>query len=118
MKKPISSLFVFSVVYCVAFRQRLKKTRRKHNKKTERNIFLKKRKKKNKKLQEKHKQRIKQNINTGYPALEPTANKYLSGSGWEMSVCSVCVCHVFCFCSVVLCVMFLYGLFSIVNAKA
>ena len=26
------------------------------------------------------------NINTGYPALDPTANKYLSGSGWEISV--------------------------------
>ena len=24
------------------------------------------------------------NANTGYPALDPTANKYLSGSGWEM----------------------------------
>ena len=24
------------------------------------------------------------NINTGYPALDPTANKYLSGSGWEI----------------------------------
>ena len=24
--------------------------------------------------------------NTGYPALDPTANKYLSGSGWEISV--------------------------------
>ena len=27
--------------------------------------------------------------NTGYPALDPTANKYLSGSGWEISVFSV-----------------------------
>ena len=26
------------------------------------------------------------NINTGYLALDPTANKYLSGSGWEISV--------------------------------
>ena len=26
------------------------------------------------------------NINTGYPALDPTANNYLSGSGWEISV--------------------------------
>ena len=26
------------------------------------------------------------NINTGYPAFDPTANKYLSGSGWEISV--------------------------------
>ena len=24
------------------------------------------------------------NINTGYLALDPTANKYLSGSGWEI----------------------------------
>ena len=26
---------------------------------------------------------------TGYPALDPTANKYLSGSGWEIYVFSV-----------------------------
>ena len=31
----------------------------------------------------------RQNRNTGYPALDPTANKYLSGSGWEISVCFV-----------------------------
>ena len=31
-------------------------------------------------LKEKQK---KQNRNTGYPALDPTTNKYLSGSGWE-----------------------------------
>ena len=30
MNKPISSLFVFGVVYCVAFKQKLKKTGRKH----------------------------------------------------------------------------------------
>ena len=32
------------------------------------------------------------NINTGYPALDPTANKYLSGSGWEISffLCVLC----------------------------
>ena len=35
MNKPISSLFVFSVVYCVVFTQKLKKTRRKQNKQTE-----------------------------------------------------------------------------------
>ena len=33
------------------------------------------------------------NINTRYPALDPTANKYLSGSGWEISV----VVLLFCF---------------------
>ena len=32
------------------------------------------------------------NINTGYPALDPTANKYLSGSGWEISVFFVFLC--------------------------
>ena len=34
-----------------------------------------------------------EHINTGYPALDPTANKYLSGSGWEIYVflfCFVC----------------------------
>ena len=30
---------------------------------------------------------------TGYPALDPTANKYISGSGWDIFVISV----VFCF---------------------
>ena len=54
MNKPISSLFVFSVVYCVVFRQKLKKTRRKHkrkqketekeNLKTQRKTFILKRK--------------------------------------------------------------------------
>ena len=41
------------------------------------------------------------NINTGYLALDPTANKYLSGSGWEISVFSVFMC--FCVPSVLLC---------------
>ena len=31
---------------------------------------------------------LNNNRNTGYPALDPTANKYMSGSGWEvMYVC-------------------------------
>ena len=55
--------------------QKLKKTRRKHLKTTHLNKY----KQKTEKLREKHK-----NINIGYPALEPTANKYLSGSGWEI----------------------------------
>ena len=53
------------------------------------------------------------NINTGYPALDPTANKYLSGSGWEIYVV---FCMLFCcpsvYFNVFICV------FSIVNAKA
>ena len=63
--------------------------------------------------------RQKTNI-TGYQALDPTANKYLSGSGWEISICCyVCLCfccsvffELFCCCYVLVCV------FSIVNAKA
>ena len=31
--------------------------------------------------------REQQNRNTGYPALDPTNNKYLSGSGWEIMFC-------------------------------
>ena len=33
--------------------------------------------------------------NTGYPALDPTANKYLSGSGWEIMI--FCVVMFSCF---------------------
>ena len=34
---------------------------------------------------------LNKNINTRYPAFDPTANKYLSGSGWEiMYLCCVC----------------------------
>ena len=54
--------------------------------------------------------------NTGYPALDPTANKYLSGSGWEISVVFCFVLYVFMFLFefvyVFICV------FSMVNAKA
>ena len=41
------------------------------------------------------------NINTGYPALDPTANKYLSGSGWKISVVFLFFCSVvlLSFCS-------------------
>ena len=34
-------------------------------------------------LEEKHKHK---NRNTGYQALDPTANEYLSGSGWDIYV--------------------------------
>ena len=74
--------------------QKLKSTRRKHKNKTEQ-------------LRETY----KQNINTGYPVQDPTANKYLSGSGWEiMYLCSFC--FVLCFflevycCFVVICAVF------------
>ena len=33
---------------------------------------------------EKLREKQEQTKNTGYPALDPTANKYLSGSGWEI----------------------------------
>ena len=66
-------------------------------------------------------QHLSTNITTGYAALDPTADEYLSGSGWEiMYVCCVCCClyvvffsklFMFVF-SVVICVC------SIVNAKA
>ena len=37
-----------------------------------------------------------QNRNTGYPAQDPTTNKYFSGSGWEiMYLCFVCYFVVF-----------------------
>ena len=48
---------------------------------------------------EKLREKQKNNKNTGYPALDPTANKYLSGSGWEIMY--------FCF----LCLMFFSKLF-------
>ena len=47
------------------------------------------------------------NINTGYLALDPTANKYLSGSGWEISVCLSCS---FVCCSVFLRVVVMFVL--------
>ena len=53
--------------------QKLKKTRRKH-----------KNNRKKHKTTENLKNNKNKNINTGYPALDPTANKYLSGSGWEI----------------------------------
>ena len=53
--------------------------------------------------------------NTGCPALDPTANKYLSGSGWDISVCPVVVYVVL---RGVLYVFCCYMCFSIVNAKA
>ena len=36
---------------------------------------------------------LDRNINTGYPALDPTANKSLSGSGWEIMY----FCCFYCF---------------------
>ena len=107
MNKPISSVFVFSVVYCVVFRQTLKKTRR-TQKQTERNRANK---------QKHSKTNIKtNNSNTGYPAIDPTANEYLSGSGWEISVvlflCYVVLRVLLFVVYVCICVL------STVNAKA
>ena len=44
---------------------------------------------------------------TGYPVLDPTANEYISGSGWEIYVFSVCFK---CF-SVVLRIVLLFYVF-------
>ena len=60
---------------------------------------------------EKH---LNKNINTGYPALDPTANKYLSGSGWEiMYLCFVLnvVSLVLCFSRSFFCVCLLLYVF-------
>ena len=58
-------------------------------------------------------------INTGYPALDPTANKYLSGSGWEIYVVFFCFSvFLFSFEFVYVFVLLLYVFLSIVNAKA
>ena len=66
-------------------------------------------------------QHLNKNIHTGYPALHPTANKYFSGSGWEiMYLCFVNLFYVFLkafYVFVCLC-MCLYVFVSIVNAKA
>ena len=44
---------------------------------------------------------FEKNRNTGYPAQDPTANKYLSSSAWEiMYVCCLCFC---CFRLVFVC---------------
>ena len=52
------------------------------------------------------------NESTGYPALDPTANKYLSGSGWEISVFCFYVFMFLCVSLSYMCVCL------IVNAKA
>ena len=70
MNKPISSLFVFSVVYCVVFRQKLKTTRRKEkNKQKETNIKQKSFEKNIKTLQTKQKYSIS--------SPRTSANKYM-----------------------------------------
>ena len=94
MNKPISSLFVCCVVYCVVFRQTLKNIRRTHKQKH----------KETEQKQKSSKKNINNNRNTGYPALDPTANKYLSGSGWEISVLFV-LCLLLCFVCVLWVVM-------------
>ena len=73
MNKPISSLFVFSVVYCVVLRQKLKKTRRQQNK----------------------------NRNTGFPAHEPprkiNISKGLAGRFLFFLYCFFMFSFEFCF---------------------
>ena len=39
-------------------------------------------------------QHLNKNRNTGYPALDPTANQYFSGPGWEIMY--LCVVNLFC----------------------
>ena len=95
MNKPISCLFVFSVVYCVGFRRKLKKTRQKQQTqkkhKTNKNTFEQK----------------QQNKNTGLPAHHSAANEYLSGSGWMSCIC--CFSRRFSFCFLV---CFYYSCFA------
>ena len=86
--------------------QQLKKTRRKQNKQKTTEIKQKSFEKNNK------------NRNTGYPAQDPTANKYLSGSGWEIMYFCVVVSVVVCFRLVFVCLLCVVCVCSIVNAKA
>ena len=76
--------------------------------------------KQNKKENKYNRKASRKNINkqnAGYPALDPTANKYLSGSGWRiMYFCCLCVLFfsklfMYVFMYVCICVV------SIVNAK-
>ena len=98
MNKPISSLFVFSVVYCVVFRQTLKKTRQKQtNQKNNKNKTKPSRQKKR---------------NTGHPAHHSAANEYLSGSGWMG-----CIFVVVVFLQG-LCCLLLLEFCSLIHAKA
>ena len=82
-------MFVF-VVICVVFDCKCKSLKRLGENITNR--------KKHKQKHTNSKKNIKHR-NTGYPALDPTANKYLSGSGWEISVflflCFSLSCSVF-----------------------
>ena len=89
-------LLVCSVFICVLFEHKCKSLKRLgENRKNKKN-----RKKQNKKQTAKTRRKtLKKNRNTGYPDLDPTANKYLSGSGWEISVflflCFSLSCSVF-----------------------
>ena len=85
MNKPISCVFVFSVVYCVVFRQKQKILgKNKTNKITIKEKKNTKRKKTRKREEDKRNLRGKQQTtkSTGHPAHRSAANKYLSGSGW------------------------------------
>ena len=64
MNEPISSLFVFSVVYCVVFKQTLKQYQAKTEKQTEININ------KTEKLREKHDTKHKYRISSSGPDRE------------------------------------------------
>ena len=63
-------LYVFFECKCNSLKQ-LGENRQQNRRKHKHNI-------QNSKKNRKHR-------NTGYPALDPTANEYLSGSGWEIS---------------------------------
>ena len=77
MNKPISSLFVFSVVYCVVFRQKLKilGENRKQQKETETET---------EQLEEKHKQTEIQDIQ---PSTRPRINISQVPAGRFMFLC-------------------------------
>ena len=72
--------------------------------------------------QQKHKNskdNRKTNRNTGYPALDPTANKYISGSGWEnccFYIISLCCVYVFLLVFMFV-LMLLYVLFRLQMQK-
>ena len=60
------------------------------------------------------KNNTKNNRNTVYPALDPTANKYLSGSGWEIC-CFGFFLELLCFVSVSFCFRLVFLSFCIYN---
>ena len=96
MNKPMSCLVVFSVVYCVVFRQKLEKTRQKQTKTQEQQ-------KTNKNLREKHEK--KQDIQ---PTTRPRMNISQVPAGWAVFVVCCCCSRRFCLFCVFTRVVFAY----------